>query len=496
MKKFAISIILFSLISCGFAQRPLYKKKHQLNKKLQEVVDYSGFHSAGFAFYAIDVNTGEIIAQHNPDMALKPASTLKILTTASILELLGPAYQFETTLEYSGEIDTTKRLLKGNIIINGGGDPTLGSKYFESTNKQQFLNDWVNSIKLLGIDSIDGCVVSDARFFSWEIVPPSWSWQNMGNYYGAGPSGLSIYDNTYTVYLNTGSQVGDTAKIVKVVPGIPKLKFENTVTAKDIHSDRAIIFGAPYSNQRSIKGYLPLNRKEYGVKGSIPDPAYLAAYQLGNELKKIDIRSSYKPSTKRLLQNKQEKVCMLRSFLFATLSPAITEIIKQINTESINLFAEHCLIHAGMQLGAAPFTLAAADSLVSFWSKNGMDNRGLHMQDGSGLSHYNAISPRQLVFVLEYMNQSSYYFNTFFNSLPIAGKTGTIKNMFNGSYAEGNLRAKSGTIDGVKAFAGFVTSSSGREIAFSMVVNNFSCTTSEAQTQLELLMIAVAEFNK
>ena len=101
-----------------------------------------------------------------------------------------------------------------------------------------------------------------------------------------------------------------------------------------------------------------------------------------------------------------------------------------------------------------------------------------------------------MVYLLKYMKLESEYFETFYNSMAVAGESGTLKNMFKGSIAEGNLRAKSGTINRVKGYSGYVTSKSGREIAFSMVVNNFSCTSREARAKLEQLMIALAEFKK
>ena len=125
-----------------------------------------------------------------------------------------------------------------------------------------------------------------------------------------------------------------------------------------------------------------------------------------------------------------------------------------------------------------------------------MDTQGLSLHDGSGLSQYNAITPRQMVFLLKYMKLESGYFDDFYNSMAIAGETGTIRNMFKGTVAEGQLRAKSGTVNRVKAYAGYVKTKSGREIAFSMVVNNFSCKSREAKAKLEQLMIALAEFNK
>ena len=125
-----------------------------------------------------------------------------------------------------------------------------------------------------------------------------------------------------------------------------------------------------------------------------------------------------------------------------------------------------------------------------------MDTQGMALNDGSGLSQYNAFTPRQMVFLLNYMKNNSQYFEEYYNSMAVAGESGTIEKMFNGSSAEGKLRAKSGTISRVKAYSGYVKSQSGREIAFSMMVNNFSCSSREARAKLEKLMISLAEFDK
>lgn len=497
MKKIIIIFCLVFVSSSSFALfRPLKKRNHNLNKLLKQIVAFPDFKTAGFAFYAVDINSGEPIAAVNQDMALKPASTQKLLTTATLIELLGPDYQFETTLEYTGEIDTVNNLLPGNIIIKGGGDPTLGSKYFDSINQRQFLIDWVQAVRALGIDSISGRVIGDARIFSWDIVPPSWSWQNMGNYYGAGACGLSIYDNYYTIYFNSGSQLEDKAEIINYLPQIPGLTFDNAVTSDSISYDNANIFGAPYSYSRYIRGQIPLNKHDFEVKGSMPDPAFIAAQHLDSMLTEIKIGIRKPATTMRLLHKEGVSGEMSGKTFYTTQSPRLTDIITQTNTHSVNLFAEHFLIQAGMWLGAAPETGSSVDSVLSFWTKKGMDTQGLSLHDGSGLSHYNAITPGQMVYLLKYMKLNSKYFDEFYNSMSIAGETGTLENMFKGSIAEGKLRAKSGTINRVKAYAGYVTSVSGREIAFSMVVNNFSCKSTEARAKLEQLMIALAEFNK
>ena len=497
MKKILLFLSLVFVLSNSCTQlRSLEKRTHSVNRSLESIVAFPDFKTAGFAFYAVDINTGETIAQKNPDMALKPASTLKLLSTATVLELLGPEHQFETTLEYSGVVDSRNQLLTGDIFIHGGGDPTLGSKYFDSTKEKQFLYDWVNAVSSLGVDSITGGVIADAHAFSWDIVPPAWSWMNMGNYYGAGPCGLSVFDNYYTVLFNTGAEVGDATKVVGVVPEVLQLQFDNTVTADSISYDNAYIYGAPYSSQRYVRGQLPVNKKNFKVKGSMPDPALVAALELNSLLIGENIITGQSATTLRLLQQEDGDKFGIRKVIYTTYSPELNEIIAQTNIHSINLFAEHCMISAGIELGAAPETVIAIDSVVNFWANRGMDTQGMALHDGSGLSQYNAITPRQLVFLLKYMKLESKYFDTYYNSMAIAGESGTLKNMFKGSIAEGKLRAKSGTVSRVKAYSGYVTSKSGREIAFSMMVNNFSCKSSEAKAKLEQLMIALAELNR
>lgn len=147
-------------------------------------------------------------------------------------------------------------------------------------------------------------------------------------------------------------------------------------------------------------------------------------------------------------------------------------------------------------LGSAPETSAAMDSITSYWEKRGMNTQGMRLTDGSGLSQYDVISPRQMVFVLTYMKKQSPFFNDFYQSFAVGGENGTLEDMFYNSAAKGNIHAKSGTIDGVKAYTGYVTTKSGREVVFSMVVNNFDCSSKEAKAKLEYLMTALATFDR
>jgi D-alanyl-D-alanine carboxypeptidase/D-alanyl-D-alanine-endopeptidase (penicillin-binding protein 4) len=486
------------MVSNGYAQRRLYKRHHIVNKVLSEIVNNKDFKPAGFGFLAIDSKTGQVIARYNPDKALRPASNQKLISTATALELYGPDYRFETKLEYTGKIDTVTHILHGNMIIKGGGDPTLGSKYFDETKSHQFLTQWVEAVHHLGIDSVAGAVIADARIYSWDIVPVSWSWTNMGTYYGAGACGLSIFDNYYTIYYNTDSVVGHKAKIVKVVPEIPYLTFDNQVIGDTVSDDESNILGAMYCNTRYLRGSIPLNKTNFKEKGSLPDPAFFTAYELEKTLIQSGIKFKNKPTTMRLLNRNSKYVYGQPTVIDTIFSPPLSKIIEQTNVHSINLFAEHFLDLSGLKLIGRAQTEPDAKAVMNFWKEKGMDIQGMALTDGSGLSQYNAVTPRQMVFLLNYMKHNSPYFDVYFRSLPVAdsGQRGTMDEIFTGTPAEGNLRAKSGTIDRVKAYTGFVTSQSGRKIIFSMMVNNFSGTSKEARAGLIKLMVALSELKK
>lgn len=495
MNKFYLFALLvlfnFNLLS----QVALKNQNHVVNLELKRLQDDPDLAYGSVGFYAIDVNTGEVIAELNPNLGLKPASNMKIITSAAALEVLTPSFKFETQLQYDGYIDTISNTLHGNIYIKGGADPTLGSKYFVSTKNKQFLKEWVYAVKNLGIDTIDGQIIADATIYSWDMTPPTWSWEDMGNYFGAGACGLSIYDDFYTLYFNTSSSIGGKTYITKVKPDIPGLTIDNTVTAANTNSDKSYIFGAPYTFHRYVRGELPLGRTDYKVKGAMPDPALFAAMDLHNTLISEGVVINKNPSTIRILDDDKFSSSNKQKII-STFSPALSDIIYQLNMHSINLFAEHLLIHVGLTRSNVNDTKSATDVMESFWASKDMDIRGMSINDGSGLSYYNSVSAKQLVFVLNYMYNSSNYYQTFYNSLPVSGVSGTLRRVCVNTVAYSKIHAKSGSIRKVRCYAGYTTSNSGREIAFAMMLNNFTCSDYNAKKKLEKLMIALVSLNE
>ena len=494
LRKATIIMISFFVLLTGNAQK-LKTKKHNLNAALKVLKYDKDLRNAGIGFFAVDVKTGEVLAELNSNLALTPASTQKLITTATALEVLGANYRFETNIEYTGKIDKNTHVLEGNIVIKGGGDPTLGSKYFDETRTHLFLQKWADAISAKGIKHIDGEVIADARLYGYDIVPPTWAWEDMGNYFGAGACGLTVYDNFYTLFINTGKNIGDITKIVKVEPKIEGMSFDNQVISDAIISDQSYIFGAPYTYFRYIQGRLPLNRTSFKVKGSLPDPAYYVATELKSKLKLSKNISSGIATTFRKNPELSEVDSLQHFRLYTSKSPELKDIIKLTNFRSINLFAEHLFKQS--QLKSCNFKIENIDKdfIENFWKKRGLNPGGMNIYDGSGLSKYNTVTTKQMAAILMYMKTKSKNTEVFYNSIPTVGKEGTVKYMCKATSAENNMHAKSGSIRNVRAYAGYVTTKSGRDVAFSIIINNFNCKSKLARKKMEKVLVAIADFN-
>jgi len=489
MKKvFQIFLMLFLFSGCVHGQPKtgyFPGKPGEISPLAASLLSSKGLEHASIGLLAVDLKTGDTLLDFNSDKSLVAASTQKLLTSAAALEILGADFTFKTILEYDGII-TNDGVLTGNIIIRGGGDPALGSPLFAEFYGDLFER-WVQAIKTAGIIKIEGKIIGDGSIFGEPEIPATWVWEDIGNYYGSSALGLNLYDNTYFIDFKTLDKAGSPAEILKISPSMPWLTFENQVTASDENRDMAYIFITDQPNHRVIKGTLPKNKEHFTIKGAIPDPAFLAAFELTNALEKAGIMVSDKPVS--VYKKAETKNCQI---LLEISSPPLSQIIYYLNLKSINLYAETLLKQIGLVVGNDPSTEASCKELESFWKSHGMDTGGMFLKDGSGLSRYNALTAGQLVFALQYMKNNSENFVVFENSLPVSGKSGSLESIGKNTPAEGNLRAKSGYMERCMSYAGYVTTISGREVAFDVCVNNYSCSNSEMRKILEELMVGMS----
>jgi len=425
--------------------------------------------NASISFKAIDLSTKKIVASHNENKSLTPASNMKLVTTATALEILGSGFCFETALLYDGAIQDGT--LNGNIYIKGSGDPTLGSE-FTSTDKESFLKEWLTAINRAGIRKIAGNIIVLDQLFGYEGISPKWLWEDVGNYYAPGIYGISVFDDMYRVYLQS-SAVDSLTTILYTEPEINNLQLINEIRASDDTADNSYVFCLPFTYEARLYGTIPAHQSSFAAKGAIPDPGLFLANYFRDYLQKNEITTAGKATTYRLypvIPSGEKILSLVRSV-------DLGSIIKIINVESNNQYAEHLY---------KVLTVLDSVALPDFWKEKGLDSDALFMYDGSGCSPKDGVSASFLIDLLVYMDKQSKNRDVFYQSLPVAGKTGTVASFLRNTPLEGKARLKSGSFSNVQSYSGYVESK-GKRYAVSLIINNFTGKRSELKKAIEQL---------
>lgn len=483
-----------SLASDTIGQAPRDTTSYERLKYFLEALSKSDSLSHGvWGFCLATADSGQIIAQHNPDQSLVPASVMKAITTGAALAKMGSGYRFCTRLQYDGSIDKANRILNGNLYIKGSGDPSLGSSVFTGNHMEAVLSRWAEAVKELGIDSINGAVIGDGDVFEDDLIPAGWAWEDIQSDYGAGPCGLSFRENMYDINV----RVSGKGLSYAIDPAVPGLKLYNRL-AVDESVGKSFIYvtGAPYMNERVMIGAIAPFDTEFQDQSMIPDPPFFSAWHLLRYLKEygIGVKDSCTSTMKiRFGGNKYER--KERTTFNSICSPSLAQIVYHTNHVSQNFYAESVL--KGLSLNEVGYGSSAGGAgVVRSWLKSiGVDLRGLCMVDGSGVSRFNLVTTRQLVTMLNALSKDSSCFEAFYNSLPVAGESGTMSKICKGTCAEQNVMAKSGSMSRVKSYAGYVKDRKGRLLSFAMIANNFEYAPGVMRDKFEQLMVLMAELD-
>lgn len=436
--------------------------------------------NANVSLLVKDPATNETLYQFRPKNSNIPASILKLVTTATALEMLGPDFCFETKLEIDGTVSADS-VLNGNLYIHGGGDPSLGSECFD---KGAFFEKWVEAVKKAGIKTITGQIVADASLYDDQGVNPKWIWEDLGNYYAAGAYGISYLDNTFRLVLRSG-KVGTVPEIVNVIPEIPGLTFDNHLLSSTIDFDSAYFYGGPHVNYRGIYGEIPAFRSSFVVKGDIPNPALLLAQHFHAKLVQNGFLVSGLPTDK---VNRQTT----RKVIYTHDSPLLSEIITETNVNSNNHYAEQIFRYLALKNNHTATTTDALQVIKSYWESRGLPVEQLVMYDGSGLSPVNTVSAQFIVDLLSYMKTKSQNSKIFYQSLSVSGEVGTLSSFLKDTFLQGKVHGKSGTISRVKCCAGYIDVK-GKSYVFALMVNNANGTPRQVSKKIEEFLLAIAK---
>lgn len=490
ISKGKILLLLFILnYFSGKAQSASAYNTTRLKQKLQQFLSDPAIAHAGVGFVVEDVNTGTLLLENNTAQSLVPASTMKIFTTGAALGMLGPDFRFKTSLAYQGKLDA-QGTLHGDILIMGGGDPTLGSGRLPGTpGLDAQMQQWADVLKKAGIKKIEGRIIGVDNRYETASIPPSWLWMDMGNYYGAGAYGLNINENMFSLQLKPGVIRGNSVEVLGMEPSVPGVQFINELTTAAAGSgDQSYIYGAPYTYLRYIRGTIPAGGSIFKVKGSIPDPALFAAQQLKKVLGSNGITISDSAMNARSLG---ENSIQPDSVFYTQLSPPLSDIVHYTNLKSINLYAETLLKEMAYQRIGKGIAEVGIQQVTDYWKSKAVDMGGFFMTDGSGLSPTDGVSARQMVQALAAMKKEP-WFDDFYNSLPVAGESGSMSSMGKGTPISGKLRAKSGHMERVRSYAGYMQAKNGHWLAFALIVNNYSADNAAIRQKIDELLQALA----
>lgn len=417
-----------------------------LDKSVKEMLSTSNALSANLSFYVSDEN-GNLIYEYNGNKGLSTASTQKIFTSAAALETLGKNYQFKTTASYSGKI--SNGTLDGDFYITSNGDPTLGTWRYENYKPENFKQQLLAAINKSGIKKISGNLIVDDSYFDFQSTPGGWPWNDLGNYYGAGTFGVNWKENQFDININ-GNQIKTYSYDLENVSWINELKTGGS-------SDQSLIFTAPHSETAMINGTLP-SGKVTTVSGATPNPPM----QLGVEIKKLldenGISVSGKVTTyyNEKLEGKSVSKAPTTNVILEYKSPTLDKIVYWLMRKSINLYAETLIKTMTKEKHNNPSFETGIDFLKDFWKSKGINPNMINFADGSGLSPQNYVSAKAQVQALLYSKKQN-WFDAFYEGFP----------------TQNGIKMKSGTIKDSKSFAGYQTSKSGKNYAFSVILNNY-----------------------
>ncbi len=458
--------------------------------EFRDKMEGPGFKNASWGLSVREASTGKELLSCDSAANLIPASILKMLVTSAAMEVIGPETGFKTRVYLDGNV--SKGVLEGRVYIRGGGDPSFGSQLIKGAPAAEAeFSKWALALRGAGVTGIKGSVTADDSLFEGQPIPGSWPWEDVGNYYAAQPSALSFNDNLYKLYFKPGPEEGAPADILRAEPAIPGLHFTSFMkTGAEGSGDNGYIFNFPGQYAAVVRGSVPKGPDEFAIKGAIPDPALFTAQAFTDYLTAHGVKVS----------GKAEKAGAAvdygaARFLAETAGAPVKDIVFSTNKRSFNLYAEILLRHlalAGGKQGAAYHGLGA---LRDYMAANGVDVSELRLADASGLSRLNMVQAAGFSRFLSRISAKP-FFGLYKASLVRPGDpdaTGHVRKLGSNTRLEKVLRIKSGSLAGVRSYAGYLTTDKGRLLSFASIVNNYSAPAAEIDRLHEAILLELAE---
>jgi D-alanyl-D-alanine carboxypeptidase/D-alanyl-D-alanine-endopeptidase (penicillin-binding protein 4) len=465
-----------------------------------EAARYSGAH---WGIEVTNLKTGRRLFQHNPEHLFTPASNTKLLTTAAALRRLGPSYRYQTRLYVDGPV--RNGVLRGNLIVRGSGDPTLGG-YQQRKNPTTVFRDWADSLKAAGIRRIEGAIIGDDDPFSDVPLGEGWSWNDVPYYYAAEINGLVFNTNTIDMEVRGGSRSGAPGRItwMPFETDFVRVRNQTRTVPPDSSSDED--YHRPFGeNTFTVRSRIhPGEIQEETL--TITEPTRYFTHVLravllqeGISVGGSGVDVDEMPIDPHYAADSVRQVGTYRS-------PPLRQIVRTTNHESQNLYAEQLLrtlaivnrpdtTSEELTVGSADLGgLAARMELAEI----GVDTSRVRLVDGSGLSRKNYLSPQAMTRLLKTMwvDAEPSVKSSFYESLPVGGTEGTLEYRYqDGAAARNNVQAKTGTLTGVSALSGYVQTGQGTPLSFVIFCNHHMAETDAVRAAQDAIVNTLARLS-
>lgn len=433
-----------------------FSAKQRLDQVIDRMMTDPVLRNADWGYVVYNPKTKKIISSFNENAAFIPASTTKLLTTDAAMALLGPKFSWTTQLEYSGEIDE-QGVLNGNLYIVGSGDPSLGTGKAGASTYGSVASDFKYAIQERGIRRVNGDIIMQTAVYKdskLSTLPENIVWRELPKYYL--PAGSTKDVNPQSERLVATKALGQ--------------------------SKQRYFYVSPYTGKMAFTD-------EYSGGSLSTNIAQPPAY-LGNSLKTSLVKSGIPVSgavSVKIIDASPEP----RKIITAYRSPLLADIVYDTNQRSDNALAEALMRMVGFQKYGDHTSESGRAAVDKHLQEVNFDKNGFNYADGSGLSRSNYVTPMaQVKFLTEIMEKP--YYQDFYASLPIGGQTGTLKSWFK-DYNNGRIFAKTGTLNRVKALAGYIQTYQNETLVFSMLINNYSGSVDQLKIRMQQLLEPATE---
>ena len=483
--KLKYKFLFLSLLLSSLAWNNLNAQKWNLNshfqKAIQKFAEDTVLFNASVSVTVLENSTGTIVGSYDSYRTLIPASSSKLFSVGAMLKQAGPSFRYRTPFVLIGQTNED-RIFQGHLIVKPSSDPSFCSPHQPGAMSfSQLVDTLEKRLDELGIKKIQGQILVEDEFIQDVPENPEWLYYDLGNYYGSGCYSLNFLENTCWISLQEQTRSGRVCDIISVYPPMLKDQFCSEVisTAEPTQED-IYVLGSNLANYSKVMGSIQCCGSDtLNLKAAMSNPPSVFAEMLIAELKS---RSKFErmPGVKF---KKQEQT------LFTYQSVPLIDLSERALKKSVNLYCESFLHQFGFLRSENTSRSTALKDLEYFWSKEGIDTRGLRLEDGSGLSPKTKCSSFQLAQVLQNFTKSKLK-DDFVRCLPNVSEEGPLAGSLSScKKCKNRYRLKSGSMESVRSFSGYIMDGNKPKYSISLIVNHYDCSSDKIRKLIAQLLI-------